>query len=300
MNSGAALLPTAKIFFARKDAGFQPKDAGTKAADVILNGLQSNQDLLTKGALNLMLSSNFDHPMLGLVGAHILLRRQRSFELRLSMDNRKPNSQEAKQRDELRAQLRLVLRNLVRLLPGSPDVAALSLLAGSSRARSEVQVNEPPMLRLGLLAFMEEAASRPSVLGPESPIPALVPSIYADTPWSTWAPVIANAELNWVHFALLDFMKKAKDAGEAGGAVGNPLEILAKQLKIPQQTVRQAARDFATIPASKLWRSLPPEYQDLFRGPRSKAGSTAAARSSSDFVIKTAETYENSAASAEV
>jgi len=300
MNSEAALLPTAKIFFARKDAGFQPLDASTKAADVVLNGLQNNQDLLTKSALNLMLSPNFDHPMLGLVGAHILLRRQRSLELRLTMDSRKPNSQEAKQRDELRAQLRLVLRKLNRLLPGSPDVAALNLLAGSSRIRNEVQVNEPPMLRLGLLAFMEEASSRPGVLKPESPIPALVAGIFADTPWSTWSPVSTSAELNWVHFALLDYMKKAKDAGKPSAGVGNPLEVLAKQLKIPQQTVRQAARDFATIPASKLWKALPPEYQDLFRGPRSKAGSTAAARSSSEYVTKVATVYENAAVAAEV
>lgn len=295
MNSDAALLPTAKIFFARKETGFQPQDAGTKAADVVLNGLQSNQDLLNKSALDLMLSANFDNPMLGLVGAHILLRRQRSLQLRLSMDKRRPNTQEAKLRDELRTQLSVVLRKLNRLLPDSPDVAALNLLAGSSRVRSQVQVNEPPMLRLGLLALMEEAATRPSVLGPGSPIPALVSRVYADTPWSTWAPVSANGDLNWVHFALLDFMKKSKDSGVAGTVVGNPLEVLAKQLKIPLQTVRQAARDFATTPRSKLWRALPPEYQDLFRGPRSKAGSSAAVRNSSDFVIKTAETYENAA-----
>ena len=300
MNSGAVLLPTAKIFFARKDAGFQPQDAGTKAADVILNGLQSNQDLLTKSALNLMLSPNFDHPMLGLVGAHILLRRQRSLQLRLSMDNRKPNRLEAKQRDELRAQLRLVLRNLNRLLPSSPDVAALNMLAGSAKIRSQVQVNEPPMLRLGLLALMEEAASRPGVLRPESPIPALVPGIYADTPWSTWAPISTSGELNWVHFAVLDLMKKAARGDQKGAALGNPLEELAKQLKIPQQTVREAARDLTTIPALRLWKSLPAEYQDAFRSPRSKGGDRAAARNSSDFVTKAATVYENAAIAGEV
>jgi len=292
MHRGAPLLQTTKIFFAHKGSGFRPQDHETEAADVALNGLQNNRDLLTESALNLLLNGKFENPMLGLVGAHVLIQRQRALRARFSSGDRKATSEEARQRDQLQKRIAVVLRNLNRLLPGSPDVAALNLLAGTPSVRSKVMVDEPPMLRLGLRALMKEAGSRPEVLEPESSIPAIAPLIYADTPWSTWAPIAEKREMNWVHFALLDSMKKSRDAGQIGTTNDKPLETLAVQLGIPQQTVRQAAKDFATTPAAKLWKSLPEEYRNLFQDSRSKAGGDAATLSASDFVVRTADLYE--------
>ena len=296
MYRGAPLLETTKIFFARPDAGFRPYSAETEAADVALNGLQNNHDLLTEGALNLLLKGKFENPMLGLVGAHVLIQRQRALENRIALDGRKPTSQQAKQLQERRQQISVVLRNLNKLLPSSPDVAALNLLTTPSDAPCTVQIDAPPMLRPGLLAVMNEAATRPDVLKPGSPIPAIAPRVYADTAWSTWAPGAAKGELNWVHFALLDYMKKAMDAGQTGIAREKPVQTLALRLRVPQQTVRQAAMDFATIPVSSLWKALPPEYQNLFRKSRAKTDSSAATLNVSNFlsnlVTEKAELYE--------
>jgi len=292
IHRAAPLLQTAKIFFARGRSGFRSRDRETAAADVALNGLQNKKDLLSEDALNLLLRAKFENPMLGLVGAHVLIQRRRALQTRVSMGERRAGSQEARQRDQLQQQITVVLRNLNTLLPSSPDVAALNLLAGSASIRNKVVVDEPPMLRLGLNALMNEAAIRPDVLKSESLIPAIAPHVYADTPWSTWAPLEGKREINWVHFALLDFMKKGMDAGQAGTAKRKSLEILAAQLGVPQQTVRQAAKDFATTPASKLWKSLPPEYQNLFLDPRSETVTNAATLNASKFVVRTADLYE--------
>ena len=275
MYRGAPLLETAKIFFARRDAGFRPYSGETEAADVALNGLQNNHDLLSERALKLLLKIKFENPMLGLVGAHVLIQRQRALENRIALDPRKPTREETLQLRERRQQIAVVLRNLNKLLPTSPDVAALNLLTASPDAPFIVQIDTPPMLRPGLMAVMNEAATRPDVLKPGSPIAAIAPRLYADTPWSTWVPLAAKPEMNWVHFALLDFVKKAMDAGQTGIAQEKPVETMALRLRVPQQTVRQAAKDFATIPAAKLWKALPPEYRSLFRKPRTKAGGAA-------------------------
>jgi hypothetical protein len=290
MHRGGLLFETAKIFLARSSSGFRAEDRETEAADVALNGLQNNRDLLTDSALNLLFKAKFENPMLGLVAVHALLQRQRAMVTALEMANRKITSHETKRHNELQKQIAVALGNLNKLLPDSSDVAALNLLAGSDSTRKKVSVDAPPMLRLGLLALMREAATRPDVLRSKSLIPAIAPYVYGDTPWSMWAPL--KREMNWVHFALLDFMNKGMGAGPAEQTKRKSLEILAGQLGVPQQTVRQAAKDFATIPISKLWKSLPPEYQKMFLDADSKTSANATILNASKLLVRTADMYE--------
>jgi hypothetical protein len=292
LHRGGLLFETAKAFFARKYSGFRAADRETEAADVALNGLQSNRDLLTDGALNILFKSKFENPMLGLVAVHALLQRRRAMATALEMAGRKITSVEMKRRNKLKNQIAVALANLNKLLPDSSDVAALNVLAGSDSAQKKVSVDAPPMLRLGLLALMKEAATRPDVLKSKSLIPAIAPYIYGDTPWSMWAPLKAKPVVNWVHLALLEFMKKRRDAKRAEETNRETFELLATQLGVPQETVRQAAMDFSTIPASELWNSLPPEYQKQFLDNDSRTAASAAILDASKLVVRKADRYE--------
>jgi Caspase domain len=266
MHREKPLLETMKIFLARLGAGFRPKDQESGAADVALNGLQSNQDLLTDGALKHLLYGKFENPMLGLVAAHVLLQRQRDLQTRLSLENRKPRAEEQKQRDERQRTVRIVLQNLSRLIPGSPDVAALNLLAGSIIPPSPqtFTFSTPPLLRPGLMAVISEAIRRPTILGQDSLIPQIAPLLYVDTPWSTWQP-IAPGKTNWVHLAIVDSVRRAIEPGDKKQKITPPgVAELAASLRLPQQTISQAAMDLETSPARvrEILRSQE-EYDDV-------------------------------------
>jgi Caspase domain len=269
MNRGKPLLETMKIFLAPLGAGFRPKDRESGAADMALNGLQSNQDLLTDSALDLLLSGKFENPMLGLVAAHVLLQRQRAFQTRLSLENRRPRTEEQKQQNQRQRTIRVVLQNLSRLVPGSPDVAALHLLAGSITPSSphKFTFGTPPMLRPGLMAVISEAIRRPAILAQDSLIPQIAPFLYVDTPWSTWQPIAPDkTAINWVHLAIVDSVRKAIEPGDEKQKM-SPLGVpqLAESLRLPQQTISQAAMDLETSPARvrEVLRDQGDEFKDV-------------------------------------
>jgi hypothetical protein len=252
MHRGKPLLETMKIFLAPLGVGFQPKDQESGAADMALNGLQSNRDLLTDVALDRLLIGKFENPMLGLVAAHVLLQRRQAFQTRLSLEDRKPKAEEQKQNNQQQRTIQVVLRNLDRLLPGSPDVAALNLLAGPIAPSSprKFTFGTPPMLRPGLMAVISEAIRRPTILAQDSLIPQIAPLLYVDTPWSTWHPVTTDkTTINWVHLAIVDSVRKATELGDKQLNTTPPgVAQLAKSLRLPQQTISQAAKDLETSP----------------------------------------------------
>ena len=273
------LFETMKIFLGKKELGFVPNDDQTQAIDLALNDLQNNQSSLSEGSLRLLLHAKFLNPMLGLVGAHVVLRRQESLSARLRLEGRKPNPGEHRQQEADRRLVKIVLRNLSRLLPGSSDVAALTLLAARSLGRTgpTVPFDRPPMLRPGLQAVLAEAALRPSIIGRDSSLPQIASRIYVDTPWSTWKPLSVGstkADLDWVHLAILDSVStlKSKTAGDKAPSISE----LAKRLGLPQQTVMRAAKDLDNASASVLRRAVPAEYKSLIAGIRRKSRSQEA------------------------
>jgi hypothetical protein len=266
MHRGKPLLETMKVLLSRPGQGFRPNDLESEAADVALNGLQSNQDLLSENALRLLLHGKFDNPMFGLVAAHVLLKRQRALERLLFLENRGPNPEDKKQKEERQRTIKVVLHNLSRLIPGSPDIAALNLLAGSlapSSAERKFTFTTPPWLLPGLMGVIEEAVKRPLIIFQDSIIPRIAPLLYVDTPWSTWRPLSeAKGKINWVHIAVLDYARKAFEPGNEKMR-RRAVPQLADHLRLPQQTLVHAVRDLQTAAASTLRQSLPNEYADL-------------------------------------
>lgn len=208
MHRGKPLLETVKVLFARHGQGFQPRDPESEAADVALNGLQTNQDLLNPRSLQLLLHGKFDNPMLGLVAAHVLLQRRKSFSQSILTRNRRLSKEERQQQDRDESTIKTVLRNLNRVLCNSPDVAALELLAGIKSEPKEYRFDEPPMLRPGLNAVIKEAIHNPDIIAGQSRIPQIAPFLYVDTSWSTWEPVPASGTADWVNLAIVEFARR--------------------------------------------------------------------------------------------
>jgi hypothetical protein len=201
--------------------------------------------------------------MLGLVGAHVLLRRE-------PVDDR----------------IEIVLHNLRQLLPQSTDVAALEILARSRRVklpqnRRNASFDHPPMLRAGLEAVFAASAKRPSIIVRRSSLPEIAVRMYADTPWSTWQPqpsttlfdskrrpVPTGLELTWVHLALLDEIKRSLE--HKTRPTINPKQF-AMQIGVPPQTITAAMHDLETIPSDFPINEIPPEFRGLpFFSPRKK------------------------------
>ena len=279
---GKPLFETLKIFLARVGKGFQPKAEETRAADIALNGLQSSRDLLSENALQLLLHGKFDNPILGLVGAHVLVQRHRALQNRLSFERRDPGPGESKQRQEDEKRISVVLNRLDSLLPGSSDVAALRLAASflRSSAKRKLEFHHPPMFRLGLQAVLAVAARRPAIIAEDSLISKIAPRLYADTPWSTWRPEVEQGPINWVHLAILDFIEKTGEPiGKAKKTPPTSAGLIAEQLGLPQQTVIEAARDLRTRPGGSLRRSLPPEYKPLLKQAKARLAQLASSTS---------------------
>jgi hypothetical protein len=159
-------FPSASVLMGH---GFDPDDRVAQAVDAALAGLQNRTDLLLREQRRLLLYGKFDNPMLGLVGAHVLLQA----------------------RDVDRRQIETVLDNLGWLLgQDAPDVRALRLRA-SRRLGDPVDTRpfeRPPMLRAGLEAILEAAADTPELVPRGGLMAHVAVERFVDSPWSTWRP----------------------------------------------------------------------------------------------------------------
>lgn len=154
---GAALLLSENKCFNSDD-----RDARlTELARVSL----SNRRRVVAGELREMLRRKFEHPMLGIYGAHLLLLEE-----------------------ELDAPLyQIVLDNLRHIFKDAhPDVEALSL-ATDMGATSHV-FSVPPMLRRGWSLVVKATAKRPELVPLGSPAARVADCVLGSEPWLTWVP----------------------------------------------------------------------------------------------------------------
>ena len=62
------------MFLAREGQGFSPRDEVAAGVDLATDSLLNGTDLPPQRALNVLLTGKFENPLLGLIGAHCLLR----------------------------------------------------------------------------------------------------------------------------------------------------------------------------------------------------------------------------------
>jgi len=244
LHKRETLFETLKIFIEKP--GFRPADPETAACDLALNGLQNNQDLLDKRSMDILLHGKFNNPMLGLVGAHILLQK----------------SIHSPVVDE-------VLRNLRWLLPESVDLDALACLARAKGitlpwTQDRFRFNNPPMLRASLDAIIQASIIAPEIIEPSSRIPLIASHIFADSPWTSWEMIRAKRnepQITFVHVSLLDEVRaRAKREVNIGRFDS---KAFASQIGVPPQTVDAAIRDLDRSTMQRIAVDFPDEFPAL-------------------------------------
>jgi len=241
---------TAAVLLPDMYQGFDPDDPIARAVDAALGGLQAGRDWIPREAMQLLLHGKFEDPMLGVLGAHILLLRREPPEDTLAT----------------------VLGNLDGLLPESPDVAALRLLAAERLGwdAGEKSFEHPPMLRAGAEAVLRASVEMPELLPEGGLMERIATRLHVDTPWTTWEPVyVAPFTLSpdppgidivsgppghdeeevdeWVLELLRDSTARARRVGRTPD-----LKQLASQTQVPMRVLEEAQESLGTklVPAS--------------------------------------------------
>ena len=130
--------------------------------------LRQRRPGISQQLLRLLLRSKFGNPMLGILGAHVLLL------------GAKPS----------RRQLDEVIRNLANLVPGHPDVRALEWLRDDARRKRRGDVGDgiswPPMLAASYDAAIRRDAYRPGAIVDGSPAELTAAQLVVTGIWTSW------------------------------------------------------------------------------------------------------------------
>jgi hypothetical protein len=268
-------LERASVLVVHAGSGFHPDDRVAQAIDAGLSGLRSGMNLLPPEERQMLLYGKFENPMLGLIGAHLLLLEP------------EPNWN----------LLRIVIMNLERLLPGSADVHAVRL-AAAMRHGGEVPpqpVTAPPMLHRGMMAIMEGSAVRPEIVPEAGFIERIAPHLLADSAWTTWSlPSQARASAGWLsrvaeaeveHAVQTEAgaLEAAAEAGEEPFAVDTAGAMRITRLALPE-VLSRAGPDAGVHLSQALDESSRPGAGKLLEHARS-AGAPAVRRAMKQLVM---------------
>ncbi|MBI3270467.1 MAG: CHAT domain-containing protein [Planctomycetes bacterium] len=164
----------------RPGQGFQPDDRFGRLTELALRAI-STGDGLARLDPDVLLAAKFDNPMLGILGAHLLLRA-RSVQV---------------------DQLLEVLRNLFRAVGRHPDVEAVRLglaqrlgedpLAGTPGWEQVEPLRSVPMLRRSWKRWVQATRERPELIPPGSFADRIGLRAGALGPWLAW-PVEPGSE----------------------------------------------------------------------------------------------------------
>lgn len=205
--------------------------------DAGLLALQNDAPSVAPQLIDAFLGSKFQNPILGLLGAYLMLmherRKARDSDYRVDIEH-----------------IRIVLDNLHALLFESADVVALRLLAEPWLGKPTLApVTRIPMFRYGAEVLLKEAASDLSLVPEGSLLDLVSDRLYGDTVWTTWKPISlplgrrasstlpdeVPREPNWVEYAVVDAISAARDRED-----GVPTDDLLRRIGVSPHAVREA------------------------------------------------------------
>jgi hypothetical protein len=203
---------------------FQPSDPVAHASTAGRWILQNRRGEPPPALAEVLRGGSFRAPMLGLLGAHLLLR-SKAFDARIAGG---------------------VMARLEELLGDVEDVQALRVLAAlrSGSPIPQVNIAHPPMLRPGLEALVEASRTALDLIQPDSDIERAAVGLYVDCPFSSWAPrgaagqAHAGAEdgaADWLDSTVLAVAKETARSGRSLDVV-----TLSRELAVPLITLQAA------------------------------------------------------------
>jgi hypothetical protein len=163
-------VEAASILLARSGQAFDPESSDAQTTDIGLLGLRQGRDLVPAAVRPELLSGKFHNPMLGLIGAHLLLMAPRP---------------RADSIDTVLGRLRYDL------LGDVADLRALEWPAWQriGRERPPIEAfDQPPMLRAGTHAVIAADARVGGLIPADGSLSMVARYQRADSAWTVWSP----------------------------------------------------------------------------------------------------------------
>jgi len=172
-EEGALDMANAAVFMARRQHGFHPGEEMVRVTELARIGLSDRRRILPPEDMDFLAWGKFENPILGLLAAHLLL-------LPRPADQRSRAAREAD--DQL---LRLIVKNLRKLLGAHPDVEALELVTGVPAPGTALPpFRNPPMLLRSYWLIVEHSADHPELVPSGSILAEIATDLWGGAgPW---------------------------------------------------------------------------------------------------------------------
>ena len=250
-------LTSGSILMAPRGKGFRTDDPSFRLTEIARIALSDGRNVLSPGDMRQMLRNKFGNPMLGILGALAL----------------------AGSPDYDRELLRVVVRELERLVPGHPDVGALRIVLDGRKAlvaRVIRALGTPPMVRQSWVLVRDLVRASGKVPA-DSLTSRVAPNLWGSGAWLTWMADRLEAK------ALPSApRKKTQEARDMVRIVG-----LGQQMEQQTRKTRKPLTDLEATLLNYVLRSakysVRPAMQSLLEihgfGTKSRAASLRALRS---------------------
>ena len=264
------VLEGSRIFVTRKGAGFQADDEVAELVDDSIAALADPTGDPPESLVQNLLDLKFENPVLGLIGAHLLIRSNR--RTRDGSPNRR--YEPSRVVDKLRS-----------ILGDCADVRALQLAVAPDQPSGHIAMfHEPPMLLAGLEAVISAARKNPALVADAPLVDDIVDNLYADSVWTTWSSLLAEpdisdprsswanvthakapfemsgrSESDWVRQGIVAAVEQRADRSErrlrsqaVSAQDGLSVDDLARQLDVTPNRIDRALRDLMQMSDDEL------------------------------------------------
>ena len=154
-------LHLASILMSQQGVGFSPDNKITRLSELARHAISQGRNILSPSLMNDLLSSKFEDPMLGLIAAHLLIRKQK---LNINLLNE-------------------VCDNLLAILGEHPDLQAIMVLINDQSRYPVKRIERPPTLKLSWDAIVKGTRRRASLVQYNSTLATIGEETVESVPW---------------------------------------------------------------------------------------------------------------------
>jgi hypothetical protein len=236
---------TAATITISPNQSFDPQDRRARLSELACYALTQSRRILSDAVLRDILDEKFEDPMLGLLGAHLILHDY------LKDLSAKPTASR---------QFNIVTDNLRRLLgPSHPDLQALWWQRGDGSSIGDDRLHALPMLRRSWDLAVERSFQDAGAISLQSPCSAAIARILSTAPWLVWRVEdneTASAETGALSDAVGEYLRAraraaAVRASQPPSPAGRPAAINAK----PAGRIKPASRKKSALKKSDSKKS---------------------------------------------
>jgi hypothetical protein len=259
------VLQGCRIFMAPALEGFHANDGVAELVDDSIAALADSTADPSPTLVRDLLDLKFENPVLGLIGAHLLIRANRR-PAELSLTGRHEPSR--------------IVEKLRSILGDCADVRALQIALSPEAGFQPAMFSEPPMLLAGFQTVIEAAGRYPSLIADAPIVDDIADNLYSDSVWTTWAsllddtstgpvPIAADGAMpesgrsrtspEWVQAGIVAAVEqqairaeRRDRSGQGNLPAGLSLEELAHQLEVTPLTIDRALNELHQMSDGEL------------------------------------------------